>query len=68
MLAASFVPFFLSILTQLSLSLWFQRKLDFLSGQSRNYHLVLEDGVAGLGEGISADMLRDRLKARITHA
>ncbi len=67
-IAASFVPFFLSILLQVSLSLWFQRKLDFLSAQARNYHLVLEDGVAGLGEGISADMLKDRLKARITHA
>jgi len=66
--AASFVPFLISVLIQLALSLWVQKRLDYLADQSRNYHAVLEDGIAGLGEGISADVLKDRLMARITHA
>jgi chemotaxis protein MotA len=66
--SASFVPFVLSILMQLVLSLWIQRRIDFLSDRAKNYHAVLEEGVAGLGDGISADVLKDRLMARITHA
>jgi chemotaxis protein MotA len=68
LVSASFVPFVISILLQMVLSLWIQRRFDFLSDRAKNYHAVLEEGVAGLGDGISADVLKDRLMARITHA
>lgn len=68
LVSASFVPFLLSIVFQLVFSFWSQRQIDELAACSRSYHAVIEEGAAGLIEGVHADLLRDRLISRITHA
>ncbi len=68
LIAASFVPFLLSVFIQLGFGAWSQSKIDFLVDQSRVYYAILESGVAGIQDGINSDVLRDQLMARITHA
>ena len=65
---AGFIPFLLSMVIQMVFSFWSQRQIDEWSDCAQNYHAVMEDGVSGLLEGVHADLLRDRLLSRITHA
>jgi chemotaxis protein MotA len=67
LVAASFVPFLFSVLLQVVFSMWIQSQIDFLSDRSRIYHVVLEEGIAGIQSGIHADLLKDQLVARINH-
>ena len=68
LLAASFVPFLLSVLIQILFNAWAQNKVDFLADQHRAYYAILENGISGIQDGINADVLRDQLMARIDHA
>jgi len=68
LVAASFVPFLFSVLLQIVFSMWIQNQIDFLSERSKNYHVVLEAGIAGIQSGVHADLLKDQLIARINHA
>lgn len=68
LIAASLVPFLISILIQVVFSAWAQHRIDFLTDQSRLYYAILENGVSGIQDGVNADLLRDQLMARITHA
>lgn len=68
LIAASFVPFLLSILIQILFNAWAQSKIDFLTDQHRVYYSILENGISGIQDGINADVLWDQLMARIDHA
>jgi flagellar motor component MotA len=68
LIGASFVPFLLSIIIQLCFGAWAQSQIDYLVDQSRVYYGILENGVAGIQDGVNSDVLRDQLMARITHA
>ena len=68
LIAASFIPFLLSIFIQIIFSAWAQGQIDFLADQHRLYYAVLENGISGIQDGINADVLRDQLMARIDHA
>jgi len=68
LIAASFVPFLLSVLIQILFNAWAQNKVDFLTDQHRVYYAVLENGISGIQDGINAEVLRDQLMARIDHA
>lgn len=65
LIAASFVPFLFALLIQLSVSAWIQNKIDFMLDQSRLYYALLESGVAGIQDGLNADVLQDQLMARL---
>ena len=68
LVAASFVPFLLSLFMQFVFSAWSQSQIDFQLDQSRVYYAILENGVAGIQDGTNSDILRDQLMARINHA
>jgi len=68
LIAASFIPFLLSILLQILFNAWAQGNIDFLTDQHRSYYAVLENGVSGIQDGVNAEVLRDQLMARIDHA
>ncbi len=68
LIAASFTPFLLSLFSQLCFNAFTQSRIDFLVDQSRMYYAVLENGVAGIQDGVNSDVLRDQLMARINHA
>ncbi len=65
---SSLIPFLISLLVQLMFTFWTQHQMDEWFDCAQNYHAVMEEGASGLLEGIHADLLRDRLLSRITHA
>ena len=68
LVAASFVPFFVSILFQLAFNFWFQGRVDQWADQSRLYYSILETGISGIQNAVHADVLKEQLESRITHA
>lgn len=68
LIGASFVPFLVAVIVQVCFGAWAQSKIDYLADQSRVYYGILENGVAGIQDGVNSDVLKDQLMARITHA
>ena len=64
-IAVVFIPFVFSlILQQVLQSLFLEKMVRSLDG-ARVYHLVLEEGIGGIQDGVNAELLRDKLKARL---
>ena len=60
-----FIPFVFALLVQQILqSLFLEKMVRSLDG-ARVYHLVLEEGIGGIQDGINAELLKDKLQARL---
>ena len=61
-----FIPFVLSLLAQLLLQSFLQERIIRAIDGSRLYYMVLEEGIHGIQDGVSPELLRDKLQSRLS--
>jgi chemotaxis protein MotA len=60
-----FFPFLLALLIQLFGDSFIGRFFDETKESVKLYYVLMEEGISGIQEGTNAEMLRDRLRARL---
>ena len=62
-----FIPFVIALIVQMVLQAACGRFFDQLKEEVKLYYVILEEGVSGIQEGLNAELLRDKLRARFLH-
>jgi chemotaxis protein MotA len=63
-----FLPFLLALFIQLVLTAWAGRFFDEIKESVKLYYVLMEEGVSAIQDGANAEMLRDRMHARLADA
>ena len=60
-----FLPFLLSLVLQVFGTAWAGRFFDEIKESVKLYYVIMEEGISAIQDGLNAEMIRDRLQARL---
>jgi chemotaxis protein MotA len=60
-----FLPFLFALLLQVLGTAYAGRFFDEIKESVKLYYVLMEEGISGIQDGVNAEMLRDRLRARL---